>query len=246
MTHDQARHVLLLFRPGSVDERDPKFAEALELVGGNPELARWFEEHCAFQSAMRSKLRQIAAPADLRDRILAAQAAQKIIRPAVWWRQPAWMAAAAAIVLLLGLAAFWMQPSAPDRFANFQTRMVGTVLREYRMDLVTNDMGQVRQFLRGKGAPDDYEVTKGLAQLQLSGCGLLRWRGQPVSMVCFDRGDKEMLFLFVVDRSAMKDPPAETPQVARVNQLLTVSWARGDKAYLLAGLEESDFARKYL
>jgi len=246
MTSDQARQVLLPYRPGSGDERDPKFAEALELVGGDPALARWFEEHCAFQSAMRAKLQQIAVPADLRNRILTAQAAQKIIRPPMWWRQPAWMAAAAAVVLLLGLAAFWMQPRPSDRFANFQTRMVGTALRGYRMDLVTNDMGQVRQFLHGKGAPDDYEVTKGLAQLQLTGCGLLRWRGNPVSMVCFDRGDKQMLFLFVVDRSAMKDPPAETPQVARVNQLLTVSWARGDKAYLLAGPEESDFARKYL
>lgn len=246
MTRDQARQVLLPYRPGTVDERDPKFSEALELVRGDAELARWFQEHCAFQRAMRAKLQQIAAPADLRERILAAQAAPKIIRPIAWWRQPAWMAAAAAVVLLLGLAAFWRQPRASDRFANFQTRMVSTALREYRMDLVTNDMTQVRQFLRGKGAPGDYEVTKGLAQLHLTGCGLLRWRGNPVSMVCFDRGDKEMLFLFVVDRSAVKDPPAETPQVSRVNQLLTVSWVRGDKAYLLAGPEESEFVQKYL
>lgn len=243
MTSAEARQILLLYRPGSGDDRDPQFAEALELAGHDPELARWFEQHGAFQVAVRARFRQIEVPADLPDRILAAR---KIIRPPVWWRRPAWVAAAAAMVLLIGLAAFWVQPRTPDRFANFQTRMVGTVLREYRMDLVTDDMAQVRQFMARQGAPADYEVTKGLAQLQLTGCGLLRWRSNPVAMVCFDRGTNQMVFLFVMNRSAVKDPPPATPQVARVNQLLTASWTSGDKTYFLAAPDEGDLLRKYL
>ena len=72
------------------------------------------------------------------------------------------------------------------------------------------------------------------------------FRSNPVTMVCFDRGDKQMLFLFVLKRSALKDPPPETPQLAKVNQLVTASWSRGDNIYVLAGPEEADFAGKYL
>lgn len=243
MTSAEARRILLRYRPGFGDADEPEIAEALGLAGRNPELARWFEQHCGFQTVMRTRFRTIAIPAELKERLLAAP---KIIPRRRWWRHPAWLSAAAAVVLLAGLAVFWLPPRAPDRFVNFQNRMVGTVLREYRMDVVTNDMRPVRQFLAGKGAPSDYELTKGLARLQLTGGGLLRWRSNPVSMVCFDRGDRQMLFLFVMKRSAVKDPPGENPQVARVNQLLTVTWARGDNAYLLAGPEESDFIRKYL
>ena len=58
-----------------------------------------------------------------------------------------------------------------------------------------------------RGAPADYDVPRGLERLQLTGGGRLTWRSNPVAMVCFDRGDKQMLFLFVMKRSAVKDPP---------------------------------------
>jgi hypothetical protein len=89
-------------------------------------------------------------------------------------------------------------------------------------------------------------MTQGLERLQLTGGGRLTWRSNPVAMVCFDRGDKQMLFLFVMKRSAVKDPPPETPQLARVNQMVTASWSRGDNTYVLAGPEEADFLKKYL
>jgi hypothetical protein len=149
-------------------------------------------------------------------------------------------------LVLVGLAGLWLRPPTPDRFANFQARMVSSALREYRMDIVTKDMGQLRQFLSGRGAPADYQLTKGLERLPLTGGGRLTWRGNPVSMVCFNRGDNQMLFLFVMDRAAVKDPPPEKPQLAKVNALQTASWTQGDKAYVLAGPEDADFARKYL
>jgi hypothetical protein len=100
--------------------------------------------------------------------------------------------------------------------------------------------------MASRGAPADYDLTRGLGRLQLTGGGRLTWRSHPVAMVCFDRGDKQMLFLFVMKRSAVKDPPPETPQLAKVRVLLTASWTRGDNTYVLAGPEEADFAKKYL
>ena len=243
MSPQETRQVLLLYRPGTADAEDPQIAEALEMARRDSGLARWFERHCAFQNAMRAKLRQIEVPVHLKAALLAQQ---NIIRPPIWWQRPVWLSAAAAVVLFLGLAAFWLKPANPDRFANFQARMVSTALREYRMDLVTNDMRQLRQFIAGKGAPSEYQLTKGLEKLQLTGGGCLQWRSHPVAMVCFNRGDDQMLFLFVMNRSALKDPPAETPQVSKVTELQTVSWTQGEYTYVLAGPEEPQFLRKYL
>ena len=68
--------------------------------------------------------------------------------------------------------------------------MVSTALREYRMDIVTNDMRTLRHALQAKGAPADYELSQGLETMQLTGGAALTWRNHPVSMVCFDRGNK--------------------------------------------------------
>jgi hypothetical protein len=124
--------------------------------------------------------------------------------------------------------------------------MVRAALRQYRMDVVTNDMQQVRQFMAAHGAPSDYVLTKGLARLELAGGGFLRWRNQPVAMVCFHGVTNQMLYLFVLEREAVKDPPPAAPRLTKINKLLTATWTQGEKTCLLAGPEEPDFGRKYL
>jgi hypothetical protein len=247
MNSSQAKEVLLLYRPGTADAADPQIAEALELAQSDPELGSWLEQHRAFQKAMRAKFQQIEVPAHLKASLLIRGTAQPktIPRPA-WWRRPVWLTATAAVLVLLGLISVRLRPRVPDRFANYQTRMVSDAQREYVMDLVTNDMRQIRQFMAQHDAPADYDVPRGLERLQLTGGGRLTWRSNPVAMVCFDRGDKQMLFLFVMKRSAVKDPPPATPRIAGVSQMLTVSWTKGDNTYILAGPEEPDFVKKYL
>ncbi|MCX6930921.1 MAG: hypothetical protein NT154_48115 [Verrucomicrobia bacterium] len=247
MNSAQAKEFLLLYRPGRVDATEPEMATALELAGCDPELGRWFEEHRAFQKAMRAKFRQIEVPAHLKASLLIHEVARpRIITPQTWWRRSVWLASTVVLLLLLGLIGLWLKPGAPDRFANYQSRMVSQVQREYRMDLETNDMRQIRQYMAKRGAPADYEVASGLERLQLTGAGLLTWRSNSVTMVCFNRGNKKMLFLFVLKRSALKDPPPARPQLTAVRQMITASWTRGENTYVLAGPEEVDFAKKYL
>src|SRR5262249_9158959 len=150
---------------------------------------------CAFHEAVRQKLQQIPVPEDLPRAIMAhcapvlgngALADDKIIRPRWWWG-PVWLAAAASIALLLGLAIVWLRAHRAERFADFRARMVRTAARQYRMDILTNKLTVVQQYLRKRGAPADFAVTNGLEKLYVTGGVFERWRNHPVSMVCFDR-----------------------------------------------------------
>ena len=236
MNREQAKDILMLYRPGTGDDQDPEIAQALEVAHRDPELGRWFKNHCQFQQAMRAKFRQIGVPEHLKAALLVEH---QIIRPQAWWRQPAWIAAAAAIVLLAVLFPLRPRLAAPDRFANFRDMMVSIALKDYRMDWETNDQARLRQLLAARGAPADYQVPPRLAQLKLTGGAALTWRSNPVSMVCFDQGNNQMLFLFVLDNAGVKDPPPiTTPELAKVSSYQTASWRSGDKTYVLVGPDE--------
>ena len=152
MNPTEAKTILLAWRPGHGDLRDPDVAAALELARREPALKHWLEQHSEYQRAVAKGFQAIPVPADLRARILARP---NIIEPVPWWRKPGWLAAAAAVALLLGLAAWWVRPPAENTLSVFRSRMVGTVLRQYTMELATNDMTQVRTDLRSRQAPAD-------------------------------------------------------------------------------------------
>ena len=232
-----------MYRPGTTDAEDPEIIEAMAVARSDPDLAQWFEHHCAFQRTMRAKMREIEAPAHFRLPLLTQDKMIPMPRPR---RLPVWLAAAAVLVVLLGLTGLWLRPRGTNRYENFQVRMISTAGRPYAMDIVTNDMEALRKSLASQGAPGDYDLTKGLERLPLTGGAALRWRNNPVSMVCFNRGDNQMIFLFVLNRSALKDPPPAKPLVSNQSGFTTVRWSSGDKTYLLAGPEEAGFVQKYL
>jgi len=91
MNNQEAKFILAAYRPGGQDASDPLFAEALEQVRRDPELATWFEAEQHFDAAMSEKLKGEPVPPELRANILAAR---KIVRPSHWLRPRAWMAAA--------------------------------------------------------------------------------------------------------------------------------------------------------
>ena len=161
MNSSEAKQILLLYRPGTADAADPQMAEALELARRDPELGRWFEQHRAFQKALRARFRQIEVPAHLKTSLLIqSRAPQPIIMPAqAWWRSPVWLTAAArGVALARAGRRCWLKPRrARTGLPTIEARMVSEAQREYRMDLVTNDMRQVRQFMAQRGAPADYE-----------------------------------------------------------------------------------------
>lgn len=249
MDSQRAREILLLYRPDTSDANDTGFAEALEQAKRDPELARWFEAHCAQQSLVRKHLKQISVPEELRQRILDRVARHSTL---VWWRRPAFqaLAAAAGIVLVAGLAWFWARPAPGDRFADYRDQIVRGVQRFYdmnSMDMLTNNLSEIRAYLAQNSAPADYVLTKPMEKLPGIGCNILKWRSNKVSLVCLDSGNTNILYLFVVDRSAVSDPPpAGPPRFVRIRKLLSASWSEENRVYILAAGGEEEFLRRFL
>jgi len=253
VNNQQAKEILALYRPGTADAEDPFFAEALQRCDREPELKRWFDEHCTVYTAIRARFKQIAVPEGLKQQILSECTARAKI---IWWQRPELLAVAAAIALLMGLAVFWLRTPRPgeDTFGHYSTRMTGIARRgDYLMDFETNDLTQIRSYLAQHHAPADYVLPAGLRKVAATGCAVEGWQNTKASMICFRTGkplppgEANDLWLFVIDRSAVKDAPASSaPQFAKVNRFITATWAQGDRLYLLLTEGDQRTIQQYL
>jgi len=243
VNRDEAKSILLLYRPGTTDADDPQIAEALALAKRDPELARWLEEHSSRQEVLRAKFRQIAVPAGLKEQIISEQA---VFLKRYGRRERIVVVAAVAVtvVSLIALTPFWLahrRPMADNSLAGFENSMVRVALAgPYYMDLTTNDPVKIRDFLAQRQAPADYVLPAGLQKAAVTGCAIEGWQNTKATMICFRTGkplppgEQGDLWLFVVDRASLKDaPPPGPPKIAAVNRLITAVWTQGDKVYLL-------------
>jgi hypothetical protein len=253
----EAKTILMLYRPGTADAADPQIADALALAKQEPELARWLEDHCARQEALRAKFRQITVPAGLKEQIISESAARAVTvsrqrRKTVF----AGMAAMATIVMLLiVLSSSWLphRQNEDNTLAIYQNQMVRIALNPYGMDLTTNDPAQIRAYLAQNKAPADYDLPPALQKATLTGCAVEGWQNVKVSMICFRTGrplppnQSSDLWLFVVDRASLRGAPENSqPRFAEVKGLITAVWARGDKVYLLGTEGDESSLRKFL
>lgn len=190
-----------------------------------------------FDRRVREAFASIPIPPDLRDKIVAQQ---KIISVPFWRRSngaKAALALAAAVALLATGLLFWNNAPREDKtFAGFRSRMVSFALRNYDMDLHTNQLAAVQSYLAGKGAPADFPLPPTLAASAVKGGKSLLWQGKPVGMVCFGHGD-ETLYMFVIDSPLPGTPTnaAAPPAIGTYKSLATATWTTGDKTFLLAG-----------
>jgi hypothetical protein len=240
----QAQTILLAWRPGHGDLRDPEVAAALDLARRDPALKSWLDRHSDFQRAVARSFQELPVPGGLRARILAGP--KIIAAPIPWWRKPGWLSAAAVVALLLGLAAWWVRPPSEHSLSAFRNQMVGFVLRQYAMELVTNDLAQIRAYLKRQQAPSDFVLPENLGRQPLLGADVLGWRRERVSMVCLQSPARDTLFLFIVNRASVDGATPITTEFAQVNKLMTVSWTQGGWTYVLAGSGSRESLQPYV
>src|SRR5206468_306094 len=108
MNTSEAKERLLRYR-GPIDDADPQFEEALAHAHRDPELAEWLGEQSRSYDTIRSKLREIQPPSDLAEKIIR----KRPIQFRRGWAQM--LQLAAAIVILAGITAVWLNLSQRGR-----------------------------------------------------------------------------------------------------------------------------------
>lgn len=244
MNNQEARLILQAYRPGGEDASDPLFAEALEQARRDPELQKWFAEENALEARLQARLETaIPVPRGLKSDLLALR---KIVRPAPWWLQPMKLAAAAAVVLLLGLAVLFLLPQKQTQLASFRETMARYSAQEQgHIVFESHDPAKIQQWLQDRGIETNFDLPTALPGRSTQGCRLVDWNGRRATMICFMLKGEHM-DLFVMDRAGLPDlPDNSAPQYARAGDLMTATWSKGGKIYLLTG-ENKELLQKVL
>ena len=243
MTPQEAREILSVFRPGTEDEHDETFIEALQLARTDPEVKAWFAETMAFDEAVRADVARVPAPAALRESILAAR---KIIRPVPWWQhgltRPQW-AAAAAVAITAACLAVWFSMR-PASFAEFRRDIADPSWGgSPHVEVKVSNMAELRHSLEAQHLPSQFAVPSSLAPA-VRGYSLVRWHGRELPVICFT-SEGQHLHLVVADRADFKDAPTGVPQMDQWQSWRTASWSRDDFTYVLTGLNTQTFVKKF-
>ena len=160
MTPQQAKEILALYRPGTADTEDASFVEARELCARDPELNRWFVEHCAVYTALRAKFKQIPVPEGFKEQILA----ERKVHTTAFLRRPVVLAAVAVVAVLTVTVTLWLQPREVPGYSVYLNRIVSHALLGYNMELETSDLRQIQAYLAQRQAPADYVLPQKLQQ----------------------------------------------------------------------------------
>ena len=243
MDKEQAKEILLSYRPGRDDTLDPQIVEALRLLDQDPELASWFAEQQRADEVIRARLRATPVPADLKQRILAEQ---KIVRPGFVWQRPVLIAAAAAVIVL-GIISLWaFRAAAGGGVSAYRAEMVRVVENGYTMSVRAENFDQLRQILTEKQWPSNFIVPEQLRNVTVVGGSALEWKGHKVALACM-KDHSRGLWLFVVSNAAFKRAPKSgTPRVQMVSTSPTAVWSQSGNTYLFTAQGDEAFLRKYL
>jgi hypothetical protein len=254
MRRDEARIILLRYRSGTTDREDPDIREALALAQADEKLSRWLADQEECQQALRQTFQKFKAPEGLLQQIISEQAASQRAATNQQWLKCISLVATITIVGIIG-GAIWLapHPQAADTLVIFERQMSAYALRGYTMDLQTNDPEQIRAFLKQRQAPANYTLPQPLQKAGLIGCAVEGWHSTKVSMICFNvgkplaPGTPGNFWLFVADQASVKDAPSDsTPQISKVNQLVTATWVEKGQIYMLSTTADESVLRKFL
>ncbi len=188
MNNNEAKFILSAYRADGSDAADATFSSALAQAKSDPELARWFELEQRFDRALCAKLGEVAPPPGLREAILAGarvsgSAPATTVQP--WWRQPAWLAAAASVALFFAVGiAFWPARAAAGDFTAF-------LLNDAKHSETHGGEGGHNDALQAQlmdpGTRLGGNVALDFQTLRNSGCRTISFQGRDVLEVCFKR-----------------------------------------------------------
>ncbi len=232
MSQDSAKFILGAYRPDGRDAGDPAFGAALAEAGRDPALQAWFEKDQLFSSLARAKIREVAAPADLRAAILAGA---RFSRRTPWWKRRFTLALAAMFALLLALAPLeWrlVRPGFSKTLPEFAVNFASRGFIGLRFGKPGNDLEVLQSWLASRHAPLPAKIPAGLAQLAALGCRTVDFQGKNISVICFER--EREYHLFIARREDFPGiPDNPQPLYATQRDWGSATWTDRDHRYVL-------------
>ncbi len=188
MNNQEAKFLLAGYRPDGRDAADPVFADSLAQVARDPSLRTWLERQQAFDAAVTSKLNAVQPPAGLREAILTGARASRPRRR--WWVNPVWLAAAAAIAVLLSVTVRvrYLRSSAPGAgdFASFAMNDVANAGDQHTPQL--RELAGLQERFANAALPLPTHTQLDGDELRRLGCRKVSFAGRETFEVCFYRG----------------------------------------------------------
>ena len=236
--------ILAARRASGQDDADPAIAAALTAAQQDPALRAWADEQQRTDATLVRKLRQVQPPPGLREAILTGA---KVSRHGwwAWFDKPAWrnfrnseLLAVVALVLIFAVALvsrlFVSSPSTWQLAGAIEVAKIESAASS--IEHLSGDIGEIRTWLAGKTCPSPASLPPQVRGLPIFGCSRLDWRGQPISIVCFDLGSGKEVHLVTISRTDIPvEPPIGAPEYAELNGYQTASWSEGDVAMMLIG-----------
>jgi hypothetical protein len=233
MDRKEAQFILSALRPQSPEASEPAFTEALAQAEADPVLKAWWQAQQEFDRKIAAKFAEVPVPDDLRDNILARR---KITRFEPRVSYSTWLAAAAVVAFLCVAATFWHVANFGPVDRSDYADAVVSELGDKGPDLAmtTTDHGKIIDWLKAHGAPVGDMPSK-LQGIPTVGCQRYVIHGHPVSLVCFALTNGSIAHFFMVDKSALNDPPGESgAEFGNVKGWTVAAWSDSRMTYMVA------------
>lgn len=245
MDRKKAQLILSALRPDGPEETEPPFAEALALAEIDPKLKAWWQAQREFDRKIAAKLAEVPLPEDLRENILIRRKISPF-RPRVHYST--WLAAAAVVAFLCVAATFW-------QVANYgpvdRSDYADSVLTELTgngplLAMTSSDQEKLKAWLKAQNAPVG-EMPRKFDSVPTIGCQKFVVHGHTVSLICFALTNGGVAHLFMVDKNALNDPPAENgAQFGNIKGWNVACWSDSRMTYMLATQSSLDALKQLL
>lgn len=236
MTTEEAKIILQAYRPDGRDAQDPQFSDALEQLKRDPVLEKWFREQQALDGAVARQLQSVTVPSTLKSEILAGR---RTLQTSVRWnRRSTWMAMAACLVAVLGLAAILLNSAGHPSFADYRMDMVhftqNIEQKRESLQLESGDVDAIRAWIQKNSIHKALDLPAHLTANSGVGCRVIDWNGQSVALACFHLESGGVAHVLVIDRNRLRNGPDScTRYIAAVEDMNTMAWSSGTKTYLV-------------
>jgi len=241
MNNTEAKFILNAYRSNGGDANDPTFRAALEQAKSDPELGAWFAREQAHGAAVAAKLREVAPPAGLREALLAGgrvsggKFSPEPTTSRSFWHRPVWLAAAAAVAVLLVVGvSVWPKRAAAS------AALTDYALADALEPQAHGGHGELTGAFQAALSKDNARLADGVAldfaALKNNGCRTVNVAGHDVLEVCFKRNGT-WFHCYVARVEDFPGVPAKfAPNFAQSGKVAAAAWSDGAHRFVVASI----------